>query len=977
VRQAYNFAALLHPACERTRAAWLWVAALLVIVCLPLADGLLTNIVAYERDTAVFYFPLMSWLGEQLRQGNLPLWTPQFFGGYPIFADGEIGLAYPPVLLALLVLPPDRAFVLLRLVHLWLAAMGMFALVRAWGLPYASAFTAGLVFTLGNFLQAQIHHENIVRTVSWLPLTLALVEHGLRAPDARTQLRWTALAAGALGLAGLSLHSQMLAIDLMILAAYGAIRCVVGPVALVPVGRVWAGRLLGVARASVPVVVLGLGLAAVQLVPLVELAGFSARGSGIPYAESAAYSLTPLGFIQAIFPYVFRGQDNLQWGLWTHWESYVFIGLAPLVLAVVALVCARRREVVAWGVTGGLGLLLALGQYSPLNLHYMLWLLPGLSALRAPGRFTVVVVLAGAMLAAYGLAWLSDPSRGQLAVRRVLTGLAASLAALGVAVIGLHAALLTWQAGARDAIRASYLSLPHDSYPLSDADVYSGLLWSTDMGNPRVLESLVGLALIVGALWLWQRSRWGAWRGWPAVLGVLAAADLLIFAWSIHPREPLGIVTAEPAAVQMVEQLPWRDATPNRILASPALNQVAADRLAPFGGVQEANGYSSLQFTWHRDYLGRVLYVDDGLLDLWNVRYLLDPAQYGALSSYKQVTFLPQQALLHAPTGSDLAEQRFALENEGRVVELRLVSALMGAVEVPQGTPVAYLQLRDAADQVVATAEMQAGRDTMDWAWDLPNVQPKVRHERVETAGVAFEGPSEPLQRKLSFADFTLPQPVMASTLVVQAVPPTGEFVLFGGVAVDADGSVDQLFGKTKAKYQQVYKDKEIRVLEDTDAFPRAFVVPRARVAPSLGSALSEMIHRPFHPDQEVILADDTTSLTNVATPDRGGQGRATVTRYTPDAVRIHTTASADAWLVLSDTYYPGWVASVDGQPTTVLRGDVLFRVVGIPAGDHEVEFRFEPASVKLGLAISLASLLLIAMALSVAGSAGRPRRTT
>ena len=52
-----------------------------------------------------------------------------------------------------------------------------------------------------------------------------------------------------------------------------------------------------------------------------------------------------------------------------------------------------------------------------------------------------------------------------------------------------------------------------------------------------------------------------------------------------------------------------------------------------------------------------MLYVDDGLLDLWNVRYLMDPAQFGTLYSYKGVSFLPQQALVHAPAASALSEQ--------------------------------------------------------------------------------------------------------------------------------------------------------------------------------------------------------------------------------------------------------------------------------------------------------------------------------
>jgi uncharacterized membrane protein YfhO len=93
--------------------------------------------------------------------------------------------------------------------------------------------------------------------------------------------------------------------------------------------------------------------------------------------------------------------------------------------------------------------------------------------------------------------------------------------------------------------------------------------------------------------------------------------------------------------------------------------------------------------------------------------------------------------------------------------------------------------------------------------------------------------------------------------------------------------------------------------------------------------------------------------------------------------VTIHVSATADAWLVLSDTYYPGWIASVDGQSAPVLRGDVLFRVVPVPAGEHEVEFRFEPASVKLGLPTSLAAILIVLGMLVLAGRRPRSSRTT
>jgi hypothetical protein len=223
----------------------------------------------------------------------------------------------------------------------------------------------------------------------------------------------------------------------------------------------------------------------------------------------------------------------------------------------------------------------------------------------------------------------------------------------------------------------------------------------------------------------------------------------------------------------------------------------------------------------------------------------------------------------------------------------------------------------------------------------------------------------------------TFTSPVPAATLTVRATPPVGEFVLFGGASIGADGAVHQLFGKTNTKYREVYADSEIHVLEDTAALPRAFIVPRAHVAASLGTALSEMVHRPFQPDQEVILADDATVESIDVVGDRGGHGLATVTAYAADAVHVHTSTDGEAWLVLSDTSYPGWTARIDGQPASVLRGDLLFRVVAVPAGEHEVDFRFEPGSIRVGLLISAVCLAILIGALGIAGTRRTPGRTT
>jgi uncharacterized membrane protein YfhO len=92
------------------------------------------------------------------------------------------------------------------------------------------------------------------------------------------------------------------------------------------------------------------------------------------------------------------------------------------------------------------------------------------------------------------------------------------------------------------------------------------------------------------------------------------------------------------------------------------------------------------------------------------------------------------------------------------------------------------------------------------------------------------------------------------------------------------------------------------------------------------------------------------------------------ITSYEPSTVRIDTDAAAPGYLILTDTFYPGWTARVDGVPAPIRPANVLFRAVRVEAGRHTVEFRYQPTSFTIGATISLASLAL----LGVVAFAGR-----
>jgi uncharacterized membrane protein YfhO len=115
-------------------------------------------------------------------------------------------------------------------------------------------------------------------------------------------------------------------------------------------------------------------------------------------------------------------------------------------------------------------------------------------------------------------------------------------------------------------------------------------------------------------------------------------------------------------------------------------------------------------------------------------------------------------------------------------------------------------------------------------------------------------------------------------------------------------------------------------------------------------------IHEPgFDPATTVILEGGQPLQVQAA-----AEAAVQVVRHAPDVVEIEVDSPAEGFLVLSDPYYPGWRATVDGDPATILRADYAFRALAVPAGPHRVTMAFRPGMWYAGLAISATTLLLL-----------------
>jgi hypothetical protein len=150
-------------------------------------------------------------------------------------------------------------------------------------------------------------------------------------------------------------------------------------------------------------------------------------------------------------------------------------------------------------------------------------------------------------------------------------------------------------------------------------------------------------------------------------------------------------------------------------------------------------------------------------------------------------------------------------------------------------------------------------------------------------------------------------------------------------------------------------------VYENPGALPRAFVVDRQIVADGADAARDAITAPGFRPRSAVVTEQPIPGLAG------GGAGRAgappgvaRISDYEDERVEVRTRTTRPGLLVLTDSFYPGWKATVDGRDATVRRVDYLIRGVQVPAGAHTVRFRYEPASWRAGWITSAVALVVI-----------------
>jgi hypothetical protein len=904
--------------------------------------------------------------GEMIARGELPLWNPYIFAGMPLLGSIQPGALYPPTWL-FAVLSPQTAMNLLVITTYHLALIGTYLYSRRIGCNRIGAVIAAITFAFGGYMVAHLGHTNRINAAAWLPWILLAVE------ELHAQARWRWVTAGALFIA-LQVFAgdpQTALYTVMLAVAYGLFT--------------WLFRAMpqSSVRFLAAMAVCGALLSMIQLLPGIELMRLGERAA-IDYHYFSQFSFPPSQLFELFFPYFFGGAvmkpySVPYWGKWSLTETCGYVGMAVWLLGFAAVFATRHGTgsgsdrvsaegyhtgpsgryrsryrtgalIWFWALCAVMALLLAFGSYLPFGLNKLLHHAPVYNLFRAPGRHLMEFTFAVGVLAGLGATALSQLDRAlarQVLLKSIL--LLASIIGAGVIVYRFFGQRL-----------AAESPLPPGANALS---------------NPELYFPIVSFGLSVAALLIYAR-RWSVLSG-AALIGMLFL-DLMswgfFYEWRAIDDKDFNVEArlADPPTVRFIKERE-PDLNSFRIVShSPApygRNQDLLDypNVSIARGLQSVNGYDPARLKRVAEVAGQITL--DGVItepaalaataqgfNLLNAKYLLNERSVAPANET-----IVHEGISFDDRRMDLKLERWAqvrFDVKTTATELAIISAMENPAGVTSGAPVLNIKLRTTSGQMIER-QLLAGRDTFAWTPNSAAAIPgwnkigfrgqgylaRLKFDRAEIESVEFDCPPND-------ADLIITRASLFDAVTNTSRP------------LDARGLPPE-------RWRKLAEFGEVEIYENLKAMPRAWFASRAVIAPGVEVLRAIKTGRltdgaPFDPSDTVLLDSETfsnrtikTSLASSGATD-APKGEVKITAYTPQRIELQTANAQPGFLILSEIYYPGWEAWVDGQRAPVEQVNFTLRGVELPPGEHRVEFVFRSPSFRNGAAWSLAGVMLL-----------------
>jgi hypothetical protein len=942
VRRLFNLERLRA---RRADAAALAAIALFFVAFFP--QGLFGGKYLLAGDAFFYSYPLRTVAWRMIRAGEWPTWTPYVMSGYPLLSMAQLGLGYP-LTWGYLFLPGRIAEQLYMLAPFLLAPVFTYLYLRELKRSPLAALLGALAYGYGGMMCSPLANNGLLpNACMWLPLMLTACERARRRPFLRCLL----LATFAYTMSVLTGVGQGFIYVAALAAAYALF------LAFISDKR---GARLSSLRAWRPFFIvcgaglLATGVAAFQILETARAVRRSVR-SVLSYELFTQGAFPPLKLWSAFITPLFNVIDTTP-----------YVPPLAVALALVAVYAHARRKterdprVFFWLVVAIVACVLMMGASTPL--YVLVYHLPLLNRFRVPSRHTFEWTFALGVLAAYGWDALA-PTLDRLRAARTRTRLAPVIITLALLAAGIIVGMLWWQ----KTQQPSGL----DGWPYTPF-VYRA--W-------KVAFVLIGLVALWRAALVAQRR----WRFSLVLVSLLVVCyfepALLITRWWMSFALPAARFTTPGEATRYLQQFA---PTENRIYTRVDLMteqfgdapRFDGPNLSAVWGLHNVAGYEPLILERYSQALGGTGLDAVHALDGNRPDATLLTARSHVLDILNDTFLVSYPALATAPGGGNLDVMQSLGELPPGATktfnvpptdadELMLVTSLSNSTFEPDGTQVARLRVF-AADGRTIELSLRAGDDTAEWAHERADVRALMKHRLApiyDSTPISAGAQSYTAYRYR--AQLPLGTHARVRRIEITNVSHTARLGIGGALLVDTH--VPRRVAITPVDYspawQPVYEQESLLILRNTRAQPRAWLV--AEAAPVRSEEALQLIRgdttREFDPRRTALLEVRANELPDLPGGELAPGSTARIVSYEPSRLLIETDAPTATVLVVSEIFYPGWEATIDGQRAPILLTDYLLRGVVLPAGHHTVEMRYVAHAARTGAYVSALTLCLIA----------------
>jgi hypothetical protein len=871
------------------------------------------------------------------------LWEPLVFSGFPVAADPQVMTWYPLA-----------SF--FALFHLWnafvisayvLASCFTYGYVRMLTQSRLASFTSGIIYGMCGFMMAHLGHTSMVHAAVWMPLFLWSLE------ELRNDLtfRWFTVACLAIAFSVFAGHPQILVYTIGLGTFYVLVRGISGA----GIGR-W--KYYGLYPL---ILIFGITLAAAQLLPSAELKDLGMR-SKMNFDVFNECALPLYQSFALFFPYLLGGTQGSMYpsyfGSCNVHELSGYIGLLPILLAGVGSLAYRKRSIIwFWLCIALFAFLLTLGDATPFA--RLMYHIPAYNKFRTPARHFIEMALAVSVLAGFGVTAVQN----KVATRRLILGII--LAGAATMLSGFAAILM-----ASERLYAFAFQNGIRKFAL--------LPWA----NPAV--GLPFVLLLSGCVVLYFFSKKAQSRLRQALLLAILIIDLGSFGWFMQWKygSPDKEILAPSAMAEKYKGL-LNTHNQRMLITTGAIGDFSGMKpnMSRLWRIPSANGYNPLILSRVRELLsmepagvvsGFWFSEFDRSLDVMAIRYVFVPqseVREPRFSEKNGFSWVTNDAPVQMGGGCNALHSdslTFHLPVPVNATAVAIVSAMACSGDVLDNAEVVRIKLTDIHGNSQIKS-LRAGKDTSDWAYDCEEALPLMKHRRA----TVFE--SSPNMREslkpceghkyLSVLPLNRMEKIKSVELLWTGRSGTIRINKISLFDERSDSSYP-LFA-LNSSLSDTARWRYVEDVEGTSVFENLRAMPRAWLVTDVVSARPEEVlyaikasrlpdGRAFDPARTALIEEPVNFKGSVA-----NDATARISLIDNTSLEIFTEADSPSFLVLSDVYYPGWKAAIDGNRTHVFQTDYVLRGVMVPAGRHAVQFEFRPRSFYLGAGISAGSLFL------------------